>query len=122
MIDPERQKRVIEQTTERYAKDEQFKAQVEQTIAAAHAPDKRLIFTNVALMLAQAEQMAREEVLAEMKEFQRTRAEAPERMKDLAKIYCDGFDSAVAGVQAACDKFGEKRIVVAGTEPRRLES
>ena len=66
MIDPERQKRVVDQTIERYKKDEQFKAQVNQTLVAALAPSKTLAITNVALMIAQAEQMAREEVLAEL--------------------------------------------------------
>ncbi len=113
IVDPERMKRVVEQTVQRLRTEPQFLGVVQQAIAAAHDRDPNLAATNVALILVQCEQLAREAVVAKLK------GEITED-EDLEVVATDlepGLKFAIDRVQKLCDDFGTVRILRATKAP-----
>ena len=123
VVDPERMKRVVEQTTQRLQHDANFNQCVKQILVAAHDRNPNLATLNVALIVVQVEQLAREAVLASLAEWSISDYEVPPEFPS-----ADEKDAFLAGygvgrtettltVQKLCDDFGAVKLVRATQQP-----
>ena len=114
IVDPDRQKRVVEQTAQRLGTDANFKACVKQAITAARNRDPNMAVMNVALIIVQVEQIAREEVLANIIAARPTE---PGKETPWNVGFEQGYGVAEHVVQKLCDDFGAKKVLRATEAP-----